>query len=60
MLVFGALWLAMLRDKDYALSQNHQNTYEGMIAKMARKDRLRQSETPRKIPLPRSYGGMYD
>lgn len=58
-LVFGALAYAALRDNDMPRMATFQNQYEGMIAKMWRLDNLEQSETTRKIAMPKSYGGIY-
>lgn len=59
-LVFGALYYAALRDNDLPRMNQYQQLYEGMVAQMWRSDNLKQKQTPRKIRMPRSYGGSYE
>lgn len=58
-LVFGALKYLALRDNDLQRMQLYQDQYEGMLAKMWAQDKQRQRHSPRKIPLPKSYGNRY-
>lgn len=58
-LVMGACMHAATRDKDWTAAAYWQGQYEGMIAKMKAKTNMRQTETPRRVPMPEEYGGMF-
>ncbi len=58
-LVYGALKYLALRDNDLNRMQMYQDQFEGMVSKMWAQDKQRQRQTPRRIPLPASYGGLY-
>lgn len=58
-LIAGACKLAAMRDKDWAAVKVWEDQYEGMIAKMKTKANLRQTETPRRVPMPEEYGGIF-
>lgn len=58
-LVVGALKHASARDKDWNAYSRWENQYEGMVAKMRAKSNMKQTETPRRIPMPEEYGGVF-
>lgn len=59
LLVMGALKFASLRDNDMQRYGVFEGQFEGMLAKSWRSTRLAQAESPRKVPMPASYGGAF-
>lgn len=60
LLVLGALMYAADRDHNPALYQQRQAAYEAQIDRLMATERLRQAESPTKVPMPSHYGGVFD
>lgn len=58
-LMAGACLRAASRDQNMAMMKYWGDQFEGMVAKLKQKQNLAQSESPRYVPMPAAYGGMF-